>query len=76
MIGRVLRQPHTRKTGILKSFNQCYIVCMDQDVAEAVEGVRKGLQSEGMDGLAGDINLLEGRKKIRNAGKNKKKKII
>jgi len=73
MIGRVLRQPHTRKTSI-ESFNQCYIVCMDQDVAQAVEGVRKGLQNEGMDGLAGDIKLLDDKQKIRKQIKIKRRK--
>ena len=54
MIGRVLRQPETRRTGT-ESLNQCYVICMDQDTAGAVEGIRKGLENEGMDGLAGDI---------------------
>ena len=58
MIGRILRQPQTRKTGVA-SLNECYVVCMDQDVEGAVKGVEKGLQNEGMDGLAGDIKLLE-----------------
>ena len=61
MIGRVLRQPQTRKTNI-ESLNQSYVICMDQDVAGAVEGVKKGLQNEGMDGLAGDIKLLQDNK--------------
>ena len=61
MIGRVLRQPHTRKTSI-DSLNQSYVVCMDQEVKGAVEAVRRGLQNEGMDGLGGDIKLLEGNK--------------
>lgn len=73
MIGRVLRQPHTRRTSI-ESFNQCYIVCMDQDVAQAVEGVRKGLQNEGMDGLAGDIKFLDDKQKIRKQVKIKRRK--
>ena len=51
MIGRVLRQPETKRTSI-ESLNQCYIVCMDPDVQQAVEAVRKGLESEGMDGLS------------------------
>ena len=56
MIGRVLRQPETKRTGI-ESLNQSYVVCMDQDTAGAVEGVRKGLENEGMDGLAGEIKI-------------------
>ena len=57
MIGRVLRQPETKNTSI-KALNQSYIVCMDQDTIQAVEGVRKGLQNEGMDGLAGEIKTF------------------
>ena len=59
MIGRVLRQPQARKTG-LEPLNQSYVICMDEDVEQAVQRVRKGLESEGMDGLAGDINVIEG----------------
>jgi len=75
MIGRVLRQPHTRRTGI-ESLNQCYVVCMDQDVAGSVEGVRKGLENEGMDGLAGEINLLGGghQKRLKEKVKIKRRK--
>ncbi len=62
MIGRVLRQPYTQRTSI-ESLNQCYVVCLDQEVKDAVEGVRKGLQNEGMDGLAGDIKTLTDRHK-------------
>ena len=56
MIGRVLRQPETRKTSI-EALNQSYVVCMDQDTSQAVEGIRKGLENEGMDGLAGEIKM-------------------
>ena len=62
MIGRVLRQPDTQRTGI-ESLNQSYIVCMDQDTAGAVEGIRRGLENEGMDGLAGEIKTLGSEKK-------------
>lgn len=50
MIGRVLRQPDTISTSI-KSLNECYVYCFDQDVKTAVENVRKGLEEEGMTGL-------------------------
>ena len=59
MIGRVLRQAETKRTGI-ESLNQCYVICMDQDTAGAVEGIRKGLENEGMDGLAGDVKGQRG----------------
>lgn len=50
MIGRVLRQPHTMSTSI-KSLNECYVFCFDQNVEDAVANVRKGLEEEGMSGL-------------------------
>ena len=61
MMGRVLRQPETRKTGV-ESLNQSYVICMNQDVAEAVKGVKKGLEGEGMDGLGGkDVRVENGK---------------
>ncbi|PIZ30017.1 MAG: restriction endonuclease subunit R [Alphaproteobacteria bacterium CG_4_10_14_0_8_um_filter_53_9] len=51
MVGRVLRQPDTRTTSI-DALNQCYIYCFNQSVQEAVDNVRKGLEEEGMTGLA------------------------
>lgn len=58
MIGRVLRQPDARSTTI-EALNQCYVFCYDQDVSEAVENVRKGLEEEGMTGL-GEFVRAEG----------------
>lgn len=73
MIGRVLRQPHTKRTGI-EALNQCYVVCMDQDVAGAVKGVQKGLQQEGMEGLAEDIKSRDGQQKSKREIKSQRKK--
>ena len=50
MVGRVLRQPHTKSTSV-QSLNECYVYCFDQEVSKAVENVRKGLEEEGMTGL-------------------------
>ena len=73
MIGRVLRQAGARKTGI-ESLNQSYVVCMDQDTAQAVESVRKGLENEGMDGLAGDIRAFSGKEQTAEPVKIKRRK--
>ncbi|WP_316347356.1 DEAD/DEAH box helicase family protein [Desulfuromonas acetoxidans] len=54
MVGRVLRQPHARLTN-RPALNECYVFTFDQDVSKAVEGVRKGLQDEGMADLASSI---------------------
>lgn len=51
MVGRVLRQPEARATS-LDVLNQCYVFCYDQNVNNAVDNVRKGLEQEGMSGLS------------------------
>ena len=73
MIGRVLRQPEIKRTSI-ESLNKCYIVCMDPDVKQAVEGVQKGLENEGMDGLAGEIQVLDSKQKAIIKRKIKRRK--
>ncbi len=54
MIGRVLRQPHARLTGNAL-LDECYVFTFDQDVREAVNGVRRGLEDEGMADLASGV---------------------
>ena len=73
MIGRVLRQPETRRASI-EALNQSYVVCMDQDTNQAVEGIRKGLENEGMDGLAGEIKMSDDHKaSVREAAVRRRK---
>lgn len=59
MIGRVLRQPHASLTGHA-SLDECYVFTFDQDVREAVNGVRRGLEDEGMGDLAASIKASDG----------------
>lgn len=56
MIGRVLRQPHARLTH-RPLLDECYVFTFDQDVREAVNGVRKGLEDEGMADLTSSVKL-------------------
>jgi type III restriction enzyme len=56
MIGRVLRQPEARITGTA-SLNECYVFTFDQDVQNAVDSMRKGLQEEGMGDLAAGVRI-------------------
>ena len=52
MVGRILRQPHARRIEQKNSaLNQCAIYCYNQDVGDAVERVKAGLESEGLTGL-------------------------
>ena len=59
MIGRVLRQPHARLTQHA-SLDECYVFTFDQDVREAVNGVRRGLEDEGMADLAASVRATDG----------------
>lgn len=58
MIGRVLRQPHAQATG-RAALDECYVFTFDQDVNEAVNGVRRGLQEEGMADLASSVKSVD-----------------
>lgn len=51
LIGRVMRQPHARATN-LTELDTCYIYCYNQQVGDAVDNVKKGLEAEGLTGLA------------------------
>ena len=57
MIGRVLRQPHAQLTNH-PLLDESYVFTFDQDVTEAVNGVRKGLEDEGMADLASHVKVL------------------
>ena len=59
MIGRVLRQPHAQLTH-RTVLDECYVFTFDQDVREAVNGVRKGLEDEGMADLAASVKVADG----------------
>lgn len=59
MIGRVLRQPHAQLTRSTL-LDECYVFTFDQDVREAVNGVRKGLEDEGMADLASSVKVADG----------------
>ncbi len=56
MVGRVMRQPQARRIKKYASLNQCYIYCYNQDVGNAVKGIKAGLENEGLTGLGGSIH--------------------
>jgi len=56
MIGRVLRQPHARLTQ-KPSLDECYVYTFDQDVMEAVSGVKEGLEEEGIGDVANQVKV-------------------
>ena len=53
LVGRVMRQPHARRTG-QEALDQCYVYCCNTDVGVAVGQVKNGLEQEGLTGL-GDM---------------------
>lgn len=61
MIGRVLRQPHAELTQ-KPSLDECYVYTFDQDVMEAVAGVKQGLEEEGMGDVANQVKASEANK--------------
>ena len=54
LVGRVMRQPHARRTG-RKPLDQCYVYCWNTDVGVAVGQVKSGLEQEGLSGLSDDV---------------------
>ncbi len=50
LVGRVMRQPHARRTG-REALDQCYVYCCNIDVVAAVSQVKNGLEQEGLTGL-------------------------
>lgn len=58
MIGRVLRQPYARTTGHA-ALDECYVFTFDQEVTEAIDSVRKGLEDEGMADLASSVKAVD-----------------
>jgi len=55
LTGRVMRQPHARRTGE-PGLDQCYVHCWQTAVDEAVRQVKNGLEHEGLTGLSHDIH--------------------
>ncbi|MCY4612379.1 MAG: DEAD/DEAH box helicase family protein [Nitrospira sp.] len=55
MTGRIMRQPYARRIEKSDALNQCYIYCYNTDVGKAVEGVKTGLENEGLTGLGDAI---------------------
>ncbi len=57
LIGRVMRQPHAKRTG-RQELDQCYVYCLNTDVGTAVASVKQGLENEGLTGLS-DLVLTD-----------------
>lgn len=51
LVGRILRQPQTVKTG-REALDACYVLCHDARTGEVVKAIRNSLEGEGMGDLA------------------------
>lgn len=54
LVGRILRQPYARKTGV-PALDESYVFCFQQRGAELLKQVRKGFGLEGLGDLEGKI---------------------
>ena len=64
LVGRVMRQPHARRTG-RAALDRCYVYCWNTDVGAAVEYVKQGLENEGLTGLGDDVfSASQGAQKV------------
>ena len=51
LIGRILRQPHARKTAV-PALDECYVVCLHESTKDVVDSIKKGLEQDGMADLS------------------------
>ncbi len=63
-VGRILRQPYAQRYKI-KELNESYVYCNSVDVGEAILGVKKGLEEEGLNDIDDNINLINGEANIK-----------
>lgn len=59
LVGRILRQPKARKTGV-KELDESYVFCFQQKAKELLENVKSGFEGEGLGDLAGRVSIDEG----------------
>lgn len=56
LVGRILRQPFAKKTGI-KELDESYVFCYQQEGVELLEEIRHGFRGEGLGDLTGRIAM-------------------
>lgn len=59
LVGRILRQPNTIKTGI-ELLDECYVICHHASTREVIAAVKDGLEQDGMADLADQIREYKG----------------
>ncbi|MBP6807233.1 MAG: DEAD/DEAH box helicase family protein [Chromatiaceae bacterium] len=56
LVGRILRQPHARKTGVA-ALDECYVVTHHADTAAVVAAIKSGLEEDGLADLVREIRI-------------------
>lgn len=59
LTGRILRQPYAEKTGV-SALDECYVFCNHFATRDVIEGIKKGLEEDGMADLAVQVRELDG----------------
>ena len=58
LVGRILRQPYARKTGIA-ALDESYVVTHHADTADVVSAIKQGLEDDGMGDLVREIRTSD-----------------
>lgn len=72
LVGRVLRQPETIKTGV-KNLDRCFVFCHHAETAKVVAAIKDALEGDGMGDLVGRVVSGETKsreREIRNRREN------
>jgi type III restriction enzyme len=56
LIGRILRQPYARKTGV-PELDESYVYCYRQEANQLLDSVRQGLEDDGMGDLVENVSV-------------------
>ena len=56
LIGRILRQPQAQKTGV-PALDECYVVTHHANTAAVIQGIKSGLEQDGLSDLVQEIRV-------------------
>jgi len=70
LVGRVMRQPKATKTPIAE-LNECYVLCLHESTKEVIDGIKKGLEQDGMADLSVQV-----RETALAGGRGTKKRVL
>jgi type III restriction enzyme len=71
LVGRILRQPFARKTGV-RELDESYVFCFQQRAGALLESIRQGFAQEGLCDLRGHIATED---EVKGEGEGKKDRL-